>query len=168
MNGSLNKVMLIGNLGMDPEIRYFEDGRSLGRMRIATTEFYRDREGNRQERTQWHTVVVRNRLAEICKQYLQKGHKIFVEGRIQYREYTDSQGQQRYVTEIAATHIDFLTPRSASRPAQPVRDEFVQQAPQQTGTAGPANTSSSPAQQASAEPPAPSEQTDESGDDLPF
>ncbi len=168
MNGSLNKVMLIGNLGMDPEIRYFEDGRSLGRMRIATTEFYRDREGNRQERTQWHTVVVRNRLAEICHQYLKKGNKIFVEGRIQYREYTDNQGQQRYVTEIVATHIDFLTPRSA----QASSGQYQNTQPQ-TNPAGNSGTASAPqaaapstAPEKPAEPQAPS--ADNPEDDLPF
>jgi len=167
MNGSLNKVMLIGNLGMDPEIRYFEDGRSLGRMRIATTEFFRDRDGNRQERTEWHTIVVRNRLAEICHQYLRKGNKIFVEGRIQYRDYTDNQGQQRYITEIVATHIDFLTPRSASRSTPPLQNH--QSPAQDTSVQNPTSTpAGQPADNASATNTNSPEATENPKDDLPF
>jgi single-strand DNA-binding protein len=156
MNGTLNKVMLIGNLGMDPEIRYFDDGRSLGRLRIATTEVYRDREGNRQERTDWHTVVVRNRLAELCKKYLRKGSKIFVEGRIQYRDYIDNQGQQRFVAEIIATNIDFLSPRN----------QQTYQSPAEGQAAEPGQAKSSSADITKPESPGKSDNEPET--DLPF
>jgi len=155
MNGSLNKVMLIGNLGLDPEIRHFEDGRALGRLRLATSEVYTDRFGERRERTEWHNVVVRNRLAEICHKYLRKGSKIFVEGRIQYREYTDNSGQQRFVTEIVATNLTFLSPRSshqennASKPNENIA----------------AQNSNEPSEQ---EQTPPESQNQEPEDDLPF
>ena len=159
MNGSLNKVMLIGNLGMDPEIRHFEDGKSLGRLRVATSEVYTDRFGERRERTEWHTVVVRNRLAEICHKYLRKGSKIYVEGRIQYREYTDNSGQQRFVTEIVATNLTFLSPR-ATQPAQNTANQHYGQAPQ-SASPSPAAPAQSPT---ASQPPA----SNEPEDDLPF
>jgi len=159
MNGTLNKVMLIGNLGMDPDIRYFEEGRALGRLRIATTEVYRDREGNRQERTDWHTVVVRNRLAELCHKYLRKGSKIFVEGRIQYRDYTDSQGQQRFVAEIIATNIDFLSPRNPQTLTQPSQPK----AENNQNNAGTSSENTQDTSQAGG-----GQSPGEGGDDLPF
>ncbi len=156
MNGSLNKVMIIGNLGMDPEIRHFEDGKSLGRLRVATSEVFTDRFGERRERTEWHTVVVRNRLAEICHKYLRKGSKIYVEGRIQYREYTDNSGQQRFVTEIVATNLTFLSPRAN-------RDEHYAPRPQQQAT--PQTPAEPQAQNPAPETPPASEEPE---DDLPF
>ncbi len=155
MNGSLNKVMIIGNLGMDPEIRHFEDGKSLGRLRVATSEVFTDRFGERRERTEWHTVVVRNRLAEICHKYLRKGSKIYVEGRIQYREYTDNSGQQRFVTEIVATNLTFLSPRATQQ------DQY---APRPQQAPAPQQPAESQAQNPATEPPA----SEEPEDDLPF
>jgi len=112
MNGTLNKVMLIGNLGRDVEIHYFDDGQSVARFPIATTESYTDRNtGQRMEKTEWHNIVVRNKLAEICHKYLKKGDKVYVEGKIRTREYTDRDGQRRFVTEINTIQLSFLSPR---------------------------------------------------------
>lgn len=105
---SLNKVMLIGRLGRDPEIRYAANGTPIVNMRIATDESYADRDGNKVERTEWHSVVVFQRQAENCKTYLAKGSLIFVEGSLQTRKWQDQQGQDKYSTEIKATRVQFL------------------------------------------------------------
>lgn len=102
MSGSVNKVILVGNLGADPEIRRTQDGRAIVNLRIATSESWRDRNsGERRERTEWHRVVVFSEgLAKICEQYLKKGMKVYLEGQLQTREWEDQQGQKRYTTEI--------------------------------------------------------------------
>ena len=103
MAGSVNKVILIGNLGADPEIRSTQDGRKIGNLRLATTDTWKDKAtGERRERTEWHRVVIYNDgLCRIAEQYLHKGSKIYVEGQLQTRKWTDQQGQDRYTTEIA-------------------------------------------------------------------
>jgi single-strand DNA-binding protein len=107
--GSLNKAMLIGNLGADPEIRHTPGGSAVANFRIATTEVFKDRGGNPQQRTEWHRIVAWARLAEICEQYLRKGRQVYVEGRIQTREWEDQKsGQKRWSTEIVATNIQML------------------------------------------------------------
>jgi single-strand DNA-binding protein len=102
MSGSVNKVILVGNLGADPEIRRTQDGRPIVNLRIATSETWRDRNsGERRERTEWHRVVVFSEgLAKVCEQYLKKGMKVYLEGQLQTREWEDQQGQKRYTTEI--------------------------------------------------------------------
>ncbi|HAB31611.1 MAG TPA: single-stranded DNA-binding protein [Cryomorphaceae bacterium] len=111
MAGTLNKVMLIGNLGKDPEVRNFDNGGKLVRFPMATTENYTDREGNRKENTEWHTVVVRSpRLGEVCERYLKKGDKVFIEGKIRSRQWTDDHNQTRYNIEIAADSMTMLGP----------------------------------------------------------
>jgi single-strand DNA-binding protein len=102
MAGSVNKVILIGNLGRDPEIRSTQDGTRIANLRLATSESWRDRvSGERRERTEWHSVVIFNeRLVEIAEKYLKKGSKIYVEGALQTRKWTDQQGQDRYSTEV--------------------------------------------------------------------
>jgi single-strand DNA-binding protein len=102
MAGSVNKVILIGNLGADPEVRHTQDGRPVVNLRLATSETWRDRQsGERKERTEWHRVVIFNEnLAKVAEQYLKKGAKVFVEGQLQTRKYTDQQGQERYSTEV--------------------------------------------------------------------
>jgi len=102
MAGSVNKVILIGNLGADPEIRRTQDGRPIANMRIATTETWRDRNtGDRRERTEWHRVVVFSEgLCRVIEQYVKKGSKVYVEGQLQTREWEDQQGQKRYSTEV--------------------------------------------------------------------
>lgn len=109
----LNKVMLIGRLGKDPEIRYAANGTPIVNMRLATDESYVDREGNRVERTEWHSVVVFQRQAENCKTYLSKGSLIYVEGSLQTRKWQDQQGQDRYTTEIKASRVQFLDRKGA-------------------------------------------------------
>lgn len=101
MAGSLNKVMLIGNLGADPEIRSFQNGGKVCNLRIATTENWKDREGQRQERTEWHTVAIFSEgLVNVCERFLKKGSKVFVEGQLQTRKWQDQNGQDRYSTEV--------------------------------------------------------------------
>ena len=103
MAGSVNKVILIGNLGADPEIRRTQDGRPIANLRLATSESWRDKNtGDRRERTEWHRVVVFSEgLCRVVEQYLRKGSKIYVEGQLQTREWEDQQGQKRYTTEVA-------------------------------------------------------------------
>lgn len=104
----LNKVMLIGRLGRDPELRYAASGTPMANLRIATDESYTDRDGNKVDRTEWHTVVVFQRQAENCANYLAKGSLVFVEGSLQTRKWQDQQGQDRYTTEIKAARVQFL------------------------------------------------------------
>ncbi|MDK7374158.1 single-stranded DNA-binding protein [Weeksella virosa] len=111
MNGTTNKVILIGNLGDDVKVHYFDDTNCIGRFPIATTEAYTSRAGERITETEWHNIVTRNKLAELCEKYLKKGDKVFVEGRIKTRKWDDN-GQIRYTTEIVANSIEFLTPKS--------------------------------------------------------
>lgn len=102
MAGSVNKVILVGNLGADPEVRYTQDGRPIVNIRIATSESWRDKAtGERKERTEWHRVVIFSEgLAKIAQQYLKKGSKVYLEGQLQTRKWQDQQGQERYSTEV--------------------------------------------------------------------
>lgn len=101
MAGSLNKVMLIGNLGADPEVRSFQNGGKVCNLRIATTESWKDRDGQRQERTEWHSVAIfQEGLVNVAERYLRKGSKVFIEGQLQTRKWQDSSGADRYSTEI--------------------------------------------------------------------
>ena len=108
---SINKVFLIGNLGADPEVRYTASGSAVANFRIATSENWTDKNGERQERTEWHRVVVWGRQAEHCGEYLRKGRSVHVEGRIQSREWEDREGQRRFITEIIAQSVTFLGSR---------------------------------------------------------
>jgi single-strand DNA-binding protein len=107
MAGSVNKVILIGNLGRDPEIRRTQDGRPIANLRIATSETWRDRaSGEKRERTEWHSVVIFNEgLCRVVEQYLRKGSKIYVEGQLQTRKWQDQQGQERYTTEVVVPNF---------------------------------------------------------------
>ena len=105
---TLNKVQLIGHLGADPEIRFTPNGTQVGNFSIATAEQWRDAAGNRQQRTQWHRVVVWQGLAEICGKFLAKGKKVYVEGRFQSREYTANDGSKRTAFEVVATEMKML------------------------------------------------------------
>ena len=102
MSGSVNKVILVGNLGADPEVRRMQDGRPVVNLRIATSETWRDRNsGERKERTEWHRVVIFNEgLAKVAENYLRKGSKVYVEGQLQTRKWTDQNGQEKYSTEV--------------------------------------------------------------------
>ena len=105
---SLNKVILIGNLGRDPEVRYTQGGGAVANLNLATNEVWNDKNGQRQERTEWHRVVVWGKRAEICSKYLSKGRQVYVEGRIQTRSWEDKDGNKRYITEVIAADVQFL------------------------------------------------------------
>jgi single-strand DNA-binding protein len=105
---SLNKVLLIGNLGKDPEVRFTPGGRAGARFPVATSEVWNDQEGQRQERTEWHNVVVWGKQAETCGQYLAKGRQVFLEGSVRSRQYDDKEGNRRYITEVIAQRVQFL------------------------------------------------------------
>ena len=112
---SLNKVMLIGNLGKDPELSYTASGVAVAKFSIATNERWKDQEGNVQERTEWHNIVVWRKLAEICGQYLKKGGKVYLEGRLQTRSWDDKNtGAKRYTTEIVGDDMVMLDSRGGS------------------------------------------------------
>ena len=99
---SFNKVLILGNAGKDPEIRHLEGGAAVANFTVATTEVFRDRSGNRQERTEWHNIVCWRQLAEFAERFVKKGTQVFIEGKIRTREYNDQNGQRRFVTEIVA------------------------------------------------------------------
>lgn len=105
---SVNKVILIGNLGRDPELRYTQSGQAVANFSLATTDRFSNREGDRQERTEWHRVTVWGKTAENCAQYLNKGRSVYVEGRLQTREWEDKEGQKRRTTEVIAQTVQFL------------------------------------------------------------
>ena len=105
---SVNKVLLIGRLGNNPEIRYTNTGTAVANFNLATSENWNDKNGQKQERTEWHRVVVWGKLAELCEKYLSKGRQCFVEGRLQTRSWDDKDGNKRYTTEIVASTIQFL------------------------------------------------------------
>jgi single-strand DNA-binding protein len=110
--GNLNKVMLIGRLGADPEVRYTQSNTAVATLNLATTERYKDSNGELQETTEWHRIVAWGRLAEICQQYMKKGGQIYVEGSLQTRAWEDKEGQKRYTTEVKALSIQMLDSKS--------------------------------------------------------
>ena len=104
----LNKVMIIGNLGKDPEIRYTQSGSAVASFNVATTERFKDKNGQQQDQTEWHRIVAWSRLAEICVEYLHKGSKVYIEGKLQTRKWTDQNGNEKYTTEIIAREMKML------------------------------------------------------------
>ena len=152
MARGINKVILVGNLGQDPELRYTGSGTAVCNLRLATNESYKDAGGEWVERTEWHSIVAWSRLAEICNEYLHKGSQVYFEGSLQTRNYEDKDGNTRYVTEVKAREMMMLGGRGSS-------DSF-----------GPP-TAAEPAEQPAAASPAngkPDEMTFEPDDDLPF
>ena len=150
MARGINKVILIGNLGQDPEVRFTPSGTAVANLNLATSDTWMDRQsGQRQERTEWHRVVLFNKTAEIAQQYLKKGSKVYIEGRLQTRKWQDQNGQDRYGTEIVANDMQMLDGRSGDyqgggapqggyaqqAPAQqaPPQQHYGQQPPQQGG-----------------------------------
>ncbi len=113
----VNRVFLIGRLGRDPEVRYTQSRTAVANFSLATSERWVDSEGNRQERTEWHRIVAFNKLGEICGQYLKKGRLVFIEGRLQTREWDDRDGNKRQTTEIIASNMQMLESRSAAENA---------------------------------------------------
>ena len=106
---ALNKVMIIGNLGTDPELRFTQGGQAVANFNVATNERWKNKDGEMQERTEWHRIVVWGRQAENCEKYLKKGRQVYVEGRLQTRDWEDKSGNKRYTTEVVAQNIQFLS-----------------------------------------------------------
>ena len=151
MARGINKVMLIGNLGRDPETRYAQNGSAVTRFSVATSESWKDRtSGEQQERTEWHRVVFFNRLSEIAAEYLRKGSKVYVEGSLRTRKWQDQSGQDRYSTEIVAQEMQMLDSRGGGM--------------QDSGAYQPAPAAAAPATAAAGNP-AP---IDFPEDDIPF
>ncbi len=133
---SVNKVILIGNLGRDPELRYTQSGQAVTNFSLATTDRFSNKSGEREERTEWHRIVAWARTAELCAQYLAKGRSVYVEGRLQTREWEDKEGQKRRTTEVVAQTVQFLggprdgqsagppPDRSGSAPGTPPADDI--------------------------------------------
>jgi len=127
----VNKVILVGRLGADPEIRFTASGAGVANFNLATSENWTDKEGQKQERTEWHRVVVWGKMAEICAQYLSKGRQAYVEGRLQTRQWDDKDGNKRYTTEVIASTVQFLdkagdktaAPSNLDTSAMPMADQ---------------------------------------------
>jgi single-strand DNA-binding protein len=150
MSGTLNKVMLIGHLGDEVKMHYFDDKNCVGRFPLATNETYLNKSTNeRVSNTEWHNIVVRNKAAEICEKYLSKGDKVYIEGRIKTRKWTDDKGMERYSTEIQCTDFTFLTNRNEQQQNQ-------------------ASASSNSITDTSMQTPASNSMATEEEDDLPF
>ena len=159
MARGVNKVILLGNLGADPETRYTASGSAVTNIRLATTDAWRDRQsGEQQERTEWHRIVFFGRLAEIAAEYLRKGRQCYVEGRIQTRKWQGQDGQDRYTTEIVASDLQLLGGRGTEAGGAPPRSRD-----ESSGSAWPAggSTSAPPATPRSGPP-------DDFDDDIPF
>lgn len=153
MARGINKVILVGNLGNDPEVKYMPSGSAVANVSLATTDTWRDKQsGDRQERTEWHRVVFFGRLAEIAGEYLRKGSQIYVEGRLQTRKWQGQDGQDRYTTEIVANDMQMLGGRSGGSAS------FDDAPPRSSGGGGGA-----PSGGGSAPPP-----PDDFDDDIPF
>lgn len=154
--GSVNKVILVGNLGADPELKYTPSNRALCNLRVATTEVYKDKGGQRQEKTEWHRVTVWGDTAENCSKYLAKGRSVYIEGRLQTRSY-DKDGQKHYATDVVADRVVFLGGGGGA----------------EGGAAGPRRASGSGAAGGGAKSDGPSDDGETSGpplsdDDIPF
>jgi single-strand DNA-binding protein len=129
---SVNKVILVGNLGKDPEVRYLPDGGAVTNISVATTDTWKDKAGEKQEKTEWHRVSFFGKLAEIAGEYLKKGSQVYIEGRIQTRKWQDKDGQDKYTTEIIADRMQMLGGRpagSSDEPRRPAREQQPAGAP---------------------------------------
>lgn len=151
----INKVILVGNVGADPEVRYISEGVVTARIRLATTEVYTDKSGQRVDKTEWHTISVWNALAKNVEQYVKKGMQLYVEGRLRTSSY-EKNGETRYSTEIVANEIKFLGRKGDN---QSTGNTQQPQQPQQ---------SQQPVQPVAAQNPAPAETFEPAADDLPF
>lgn len=129
--GKTNKVMLIGNLGDKIKMHYFEGGNCLGRVSLATTETYKNKEGEKVTSTEWHNIVFRNKQAEVVEKYTDKGSKLYVEGRIKYREY-EKDGEKKYMTEIVVNDFEFLSASNNTQQEQSGQNNNQAQTPDNT------------------------------------
>lgn len=116
--GTVNKVILIGRLGADPELRYTPKGDAVANFRIATNRVWKDQEGNQQEKTEWHRIVAWRKLAERCGEYLKKGSHVYIEGRLETRSWEDKNGNKRYVTEVIANQMQMLEAKGEVRASE--------------------------------------------------
>lgn len=149
MSGSVNKVIIIGNLGADPDVRTTPSGQMVASLSIATSETFNDREGKRQERTEWHRVQLWGKQAELAQRYLSKGRKVYIEGRIQTRSWDDpNTGAKRYATEIVASNVTFLDSDKGRDGGEAApsgqRQGSGQRAPAPSGGSAPSQTSGDP------------------------
>ena len=160
MSGSVNRVILVGRLGRDPEVKYTPSGAAVAKFSLATDEVFKDRSGEQQKHTEWHNIVVWNKLAEICGQYLTKGKQVYIEGSIRSRQWEDQAGNKRTSYEIIASRMQMLGSRADSERAASAPSPVAER------TSAPAAENASFERAPAAEPPAePSEITDE---DVPF
>lgn len=168
MARGVNKVILVGNLGNDPETKYMPSGGAVTNITVATSESWKDKTtGQAQERTEWHRVVFFNKLAEIAGEYLRKGSKVYVEGSLRTRKWQDQSGQDRYTTEIVASEMQMLDSRGAG--ASGGDAGYDQSAPQQSAPRQSAPRQSAPRQSAPAQSEAPpAANFDDFDDDIPF
>jgi len=155
---SVNKVILIGNLGRDPETRYTTGGDAVTNIRLATTDTWKDKNGEKQERTEWHTIVFYGRQAEIAGEYLKKGRQVYVEGRLQTRKWQDKEGQDRYTTEIVADRMQMLGNREGGGATADMPDRSGER----SAARPPAGAASPP------RPAAAKKSIDDLDDDIPF
>jgi single-strand DNA-binding protein len=156
---SVNKVILVGNLGRDPEMRYLPSGEAVANLAIATTDKYKDKTGQMVEQTEWHRVSFFGRTAEVCGQYLKKGSQVYVEGSIRTRKYTDKEGIEKYATEIRGDRMQMLGSKSGGGMADMDDGSFNQSAPRsQPRSNAPAAAPQRPA----------SSGFDDMDDDIPF
>jgi single-strand DNA-binding protein len=132
---SVNKVIIVGNLGRDPETRYTGDGAAITNMSIATTEAWKDKNGEKQEKTEWHRVALFGKLAEIAGQYLKKGSQVYIEGRLQTRKWTDKEGAEKYTTEIVADRMQMLGSRAEAITGAGAGAQAAERAPATAGAA---------------------------------
>ena len=157
---SVNKVILVGNLGRDPEMRFMQNGEAVCNFSIATTDSWKDKSGQKQERTEWHNIVIYRKLAEIAGEYLKKGRPVYIEGRLQTRKWQTKEGQDRYTTEIIADQMQMLGGREGGGASSSYDSmDEDQSRPQQA---------SRPAQSVPAQQPASGGDFDAFEDDIPF
>ena len=167
---SFNKVLILGNTAAAPEVRHLDGGSVVANFRVATSEVFTDRSGNRTERTEWHNIVCWRRLAEFAERYIQKGTQVFVEGRITTREYTDQTGQKRYRTEIVADNIQLTGRRPEGQGAQPQQGGFQSQGGYSQPAKNPVQPAASPSVLPAPQdfPPEMDEFNNAEANDLPF
>ncbi|MBC2732550.1 single-stranded DNA-binding protein [Thiobacillus sp.] len=159
---SVNKVILVGNLGRDPEMRYLPSGEAVANLAIATTDKYKDKTGQMVEQTEWHRVSFFGRTAEVCGQYLKKGSQVYVEGSIRTRKYTDKEGIEKYATEIRGDRMQMLGGRSGGGMADMDDGSYNQAAPASAPRSQPRGSAPAAAQRPA------SSGFDDMDDDIPF
>lgn len=130
MASGINKVIIVGRVGQDPEVRFMPNGKAVTNLSVATSESWKDQSGQKQERTEWHRCVIFDKLAEITGEYVKKGSQIYLEGKLQTKKWTDQQGIEKYTTEIVCNVMQMLGSKQDSQPS-PQQQQWQQQAPQQ-------------------------------------